>query len=365
MAEGSDSGESKSSDTLLGVPAPRVDSSPDSLARKPVFVRSGTSSAADDEPLPVPRMALPSRSAVVEPPVEKPLEQPAVLSSDEAGASAGKSGRPSRIATVARRYPVLWMVAAPALLATGVIAGVAVSSGKDAKPVASVAAPASPAVAREAALNTKPAAASEKVRPDALAALETKPLASLSAAELLALAAGRSERRLDTAQALRKKLKDEPGLAKDKAVQVELLKQATDTETAREALAAMAALEGSLSADLLYEVWTGTSAKNDATELAQALVYSTDVRPKASPALAVALDLRQAETCEQFQSALPRALKDGDRRALHLLVKLGGKRGCGPKKSQDCYACLRAAPDELTATINAVKSRRSPALAAP
>ncbi len=360
MSEGSDSGDSKSTDTLLGVPAPRVDSSPDSLARRPVFVRSGTSSAADDEPLPVPRMALPSRPAVVEPALSKPSERPPMLGSDEAG--AGESGRPSRMATVARRYPVLWMVAAPALLATGVVAGVVVTSGKEAKPVGSVAVPASSAALPEATLNAKPV---EKVRPDALAALETKPLASLSATELLALAAGRSERRLETAQALRKKLKDEPGLAKDKAVQIELLKQATDTETAREALAAMAALEGSLSADLLYEVWTGTPAKNDATELAQALVYSTDVRPKASPALAVALDLRLAETCEQFQTTLPKALKDGDRRALHLLVKLGAKRGCGPKKSQDCYACLRAAPDELTATINAVKSRRPPVLVAP
>jgi hypothetical protein len=265
---------------------------------------------------------------------------------------------------VARRYPALWMVAAPALLAIGVIAGVAVTSGKEVKPAASAVAPPS-SVLPEAPLNARAAPTLEKVRPAALAALETKPLASLNASELLKLAAGRSERRLEAAQALRKKVQAEPALAKDKAVQAELMKQAADGETAREALAAMAALEGPLSADLLYEVWTGTPAKNDGTELAQALVYSTDVRPKASPALAVALDLRQAETCEQFQSLLPKALKDGDRRSLHLLVKLGAKRGCGPKKSQDCYACLRAAPDELAATINAVKSRRSPSLSAP
>jgi hypothetical protein len=209
----------------------------------------------------------------------------------------------------------------------------------------------------------KPRPAVEKIRPDALAALETKPLESLSAGELLKLAAARSERRLETAQALRKKVEAEPAFAKDKAVQGELLKQAADAETAREALATMAALDGSLGAELLYEVWTGTAARNDATELARALLYSTDVRPKAAPALAVALELRQAETCEQFQVALPKALKDGDRRSLHLLVKLGSKRGCGPKKSQDCFACLRAAPDELTATINAVKSRRSPSVA--
>jgi hypothetical protein len=250
------------------------------------------------------------------------------------------------------------MVAAPVLLATGVVAGVAVTSSKKAAPPATVA-PASSLVADDSRPQQKPTV--EKVRPDALALNDSSGLVS-SASELLELAARRSERRLQTAQALRRKVEAEPALARDKGVQGELLKQAADAETAREALAAMAALEGPLGADLLYEVWTGTPARNDVTELARALVYSTDVRRKASPALAVALDLRQAETCEQFQVALPKALKDGDRRSLHLLVKLGNKRGCGPKKSQDCYACLRAAPDELTATINAVKSRRSPSV---
>jgi hypothetical protein len=148
-------------------------------------------------------------------------------------------------------------------------------------------------------------------------------------------------------------------------VQLELLKWAGDAETARDALAAMAALNGPIGADLLYEVWAGTSARTESTELAHALVYSNDVRPKATPALAIALEVRQAETCEQFQAALPKALKDGDRRSLTPLMKLGNKRGCGPKKSQDCYACLRSQPDELAATINAVKSRRPPVFTAP
>jgi hypothetical protein len=100
--------------------------------------------------------------------------------------------------------------------------------------------------------------------------------------------------------------------------------------------------------------------RTDTTELARALLYSADMRPKASSALGVALDLRAAETCPQYQAILPKALTDGDRRALHLLAKLNAKRGCGPKKTDDCFACLRDKSDELTATINAVKSRRPP-----
>lgn len=352
MSQRSDSGE-KVAGTLLGVPAPRVDSSPDSVARKPVFVRSGTSSAdSDAEPPPVPRMALPSRPGGTEVLLEKPSQLSPPLTTET------RSWRQP-----AGLLAMLWMVG-PLVLLTGLVIGVVAVTATSPEPPATLATAAVPAPAQERPAAPSRAAATKPSTP-ALSEIEAKPLGSLSASELLKLAEARSERQRDAALALRRKLEDSPALAADKAVQLELLKWASDEETAREALGAMAALKGPIGADLLYEVWAGTSARTDATELAHALVYSSDVRPKATPALAVALELRQAETCEQFQSALPKALKDGDRRSLTPLMKLGNKRGCGPKKSQDCYACLRAQPDELTATINAVKSRRSPTFAAP
>jgi hypothetical protein len=219
--------------------------------------------------------------------------------------------------------------------------------------------PAEPSVApaRDVAPAAKP---SDSKAAAAIAQLEGKPAEALSSSELLRLAEGRVEKEREVAHALRLKLESTPALAKDKASQAELLRLASDPDTAREALAAMTQLEAPFGADLLYEVWTGTAVRNDTTELARTLVYSTDVRPKASAALAVALELRLAETCPQYQTAMPKALKDGDRRALHLLTKLLNKRGCGPKKNEDCFACLREQKDELSATINAVKSRRPP-----
>lgn len=358
MSQRSDSRE-KVAGTLLGVPAPRVDSSPDSAARKPVFVRSGTSSAdSDAEPPPVPRMALPSRPGGTEALFEKASQLSPPLTTEKRSSSP-----PGGLLAMLSHFPVLWMVG-PLVVLTALVIGVLVVASTSPKPPSTPAATVVPAPAQEKAA-TPPKAAASKPSAPALSEIEAKPLGSLSASELLKLAEARSERRRDAALALRKKLEDSPALAADKAVQLELLRWASDEETARDALGAMAALNGPVGADLLYEVWAGTSARTDATELAHALVYSSDVRPKATPALAVALELRQAETCEQFQRALPKALKDGDRRSLTPLMKLGNKRGCGPKKSQDCYACLRAQPDELTATINAVKSRRSPAFAAP
>lgn len=346
---------------MLGVPAPRVENSPDSgLLRSPVFVRSPSAVADDGAPPPLPRMALPSRPLVplVAPGASQPptLERPTGLSWFGAVLKLPVS--------IAGGELPLWMVLAPALL---VVAGVAVSiaalaGSSSERPVVGV--PSSSAVAAVAIPSAVSKAVKAKPRQGLLAELEGRSPESLSASELVELAEGRAERQRDAAKSLREKLEDEPALIKDQAVQAELLRLAGDAETARDALATMTAAEAPVGPDLLYEVWTGTTAKTDATELARALVYSKDVRPKASPALAVALDLRVAEKCEQLKAVLPRALTDGDRRVHHLLTKLTAKRGCGPKKNQDCYACLREPADELTATINAVKSRKPPAYSA-
>jgi len=179
------------------------------------------------------------------------------------------------------------------------------------------------------------------------------------------LAEGKREERLQKLSELRDKVRQNPALLADKAVQVELLQASRDPQTAPRALLALASAGSSLGADLMYETWTSTHARTEGTDLSRSLLYSADVRPHASPALSVALELRAAESCEQFKAALPRALKDGDRRSLIPLAKLVSRRGCGPKKAADCYACLREDKDELVATINAAKSRRAPAFPAP
>ena len=138
-----------------------------------------------------------------------------------------------------------------------------------------------------------------------------------------------------------------------------LRRNCDDPETARDALAAMANVPGPIGADLIYEVWTATASRTTATDLARSLIYSKEVRAKASKSLAVALDLRDADTCEKNRDLLERATGDGDHRAFHLLNKLTRKYGCGPNKRQDCYACLRDGKD-LDATLKIVKTRREP-----
>ena len=335
--------KSEADQTLPGVAPPRVDSATDTLQRAPVRVRSGTSVADLDLP-PLSRVAPSTASAVAGGPAPVPMTP------------AGQ-GRLSAVLAMTRRRPVLWMVVTPLLVATSVV----LLSRHRRSPH-----PAGPAT--HAVVTRQAAALAPRQGQDAasavIAQLEAKSPGSLTSRELVVLADARVEQQREAAHALRLKVEAAPSLAKDPTVQTELRHLAADERTAREALAAMAALEPPVAADLLYDTWTSTTERSDTTDLARALVYSLDVRAGVSPALAVALALRVAETCDQYQMILPQALKDGDRRALHLLTKLNAKRGCGPKKAADCYACLRDHGDELKATINAVKSRRAPSYAA-
>jgi hypothetical protein len=335
--------------TLMGVAPPRFESSAQSPLRNPVFVRSGTS-VADVEPVPLPHLSLQS------PPAAAPTAD-----SDAAlqltAASDGAPTTPSQFER-ARRYlgshPALWMLLAPALIAVSAVAVLHATASR--RPTSSERA----APALNHATQASTPANREQSSAEQLAKLEARPPESLNARELALLADARAEALRASAKALRQKIEANPALGKDPALQSELLRLTDDARTSGDALAAIVALEPPLGADLLYEVWTRTAVRTDATDLARALVYSTDVRPKASPALSVALELRVAERCEQYKAILPKALKDGDRRSAQLLSKLHSKRGCGAKKSEDCYACLREPGDELKATINAAKSRRPP-----
>ena len=340
---------SPSDQTLLGVAPPPMEAPAQSPQRSPVFVRSGTS-VTDVEPPPVPRIALPSR----------PPSSPGATGQSAAASSlAPQAEQFERTRRVLGAHPALWMLLAPGLLAVTAIAllrATAVHRGSKLLQTT---------VASANAVGPSATAAPHESAAEQLARLKARPPESLTARELALLAETQAEEARAAGKALRSKIEGNPALGKDPALQRELLRLADDARTSTDALTAMTVLDAPTGADLLYEVWTHTPVRTEATDLARALVLSTDVRPKASPALAVALDLRLAERCEQYQAILPRALKDGDRRSTHLLLKLSGKHGCGPKKRDDCYACLREQPDELTATINAVKSRRPPEFGAP
>lgn len=231
-----------------------------------------------------------------------------------------------------------------------------------APPVLPAPLPAPPIVSASADEKPKPLSLLERVASGEDAAvkeLSAKPAPELRVEEAIALSLGQSAQDVRSARALRDRVDHDPGLIKDPEVLAQLRRNTEDPETARDALAAMANVPGPISPDLIYEVWTATASRTTATDLARSLIYSKEVRAKASKALSVALDLRDADTCEKNRDLLPRASAEGDRRSSHLLNKLTRKYGCGPNKRQDCYACLREGK-ALDDAIKAVKARREP-----
>ena len=101
-------------------------------------------------------------------------------------------------------------------------------------------------------------------------------------------------------------------------------------------------------ADILYEVWVGTKARTPITQLANELVGRADVRGKASASLSIALDLREAKSCDDYHALLPRAVRHGDRRTAPLLSRL-------TKEVEECEL-----ETEVESAIAAARERPSP-----
>jgi hypothetical protein len=275
---------------------------------------------------------------------------------------------------VANRPVPLWAVLAPVLVVTAMLAAlfVGVLGGKSTPPSEASPAPTGTTEAGDPSRVSAPTTGAQgrsltlleraaTGEPTALSTLVQKKPKDLGTDEALAIARGKVAQDVLAAKKLRERLSADPGLAKDKKVVGDLLRFAHGRETTEDALATMAALPGPLSADLVYEVWTGTAEKSEATELARAILLGKDMRPKASPALSVALDLREATTCEESLALLSRAIEQGDKRALVPINRLARRTGCGPNKRQDCYPCLRDG-DLLKKAFNAVRVRREPEL---
>jgi hypothetical protein len=255
---------------------------------------------------------------------------------------------------VARRYPVLWLVAAPVFFAAALILLVAASQPQAARSRSVVPVPSAAAAAR---LPAPASAANTPATPTA--ALADEDPSALGVNELLLLNDDRSTRRRRDAEALAHRLGAQPELVRAPAIQAELLRFAADPDTAAPALGAMARASAPVGADLLYEVWTSRSAAPGTAELARSLLYSREVRPMASAALDAALELRSAASCVALGSALARTQKSGDDRSFRALIKLSSGGSCGPQPG-DCQACLRSNTKLLVAAVKAAKSRRAP-----
>jgi hypothetical protein len=244
----------------------------------------------------------------------------------------------------------LWAILVPlllSLLAVCSFSAFAAGSRRSAQPAAVASAP--PVAA--ARLPSAPPTLDSK-------AIEAKAAEARTAVEALALAELATERKREAAARFNQGLLQAPTSLQKKSTVAELRRLVSDPLTAQQTLAAVASLPGPMGPDVLYELWSATPNKTDATELARSLLSSQDVRGKASKALSMALHLRAIDACGDVGPLLDQARQVGDKRSLGPLAKWKRKRVCSAKGQRDC--CSSDSAKDIAATIDAVKGRRSP-----
>jgi hypothetical protein len=199
----------------------------------------------------------------------------------------------------------------------------------------------------------------EKGDPAAMKQLEGMPPGKRSSVETFALAEARAIAKRKEIAELARKIGLVPKLVKeDKDVKNRIGELLDDREVAPDLLRAYANLPGDTGPTLLYAIVTGPK-KAGTSELAEEVLYSKDVRSKASLGLLVAMDLRKVEKCEELPKLLEKAKVDGDRRSLTPIMRFHQKRGCGEKKLDDCWPCIREGDLLKDATV-ALQKRTPP-----
>jgi len=200
----------------------------------------------------------------------------------------------------------------------------------------------------------------EQGRPQAIDQLEKVAPGERSIEQALALSQGRAAEKHLALTHLRSTVSKSGGLPDAESTK-RLVVFAKDPDTAREVIGMFATLPGPLGPDLLNEFATDKKTPPELAKLAEELLLNKEVRPKASPALALVLDLREATTCEARQTLLEKAIDIGDRRVLSQAVSFIKKTGCGDNKRDDCNPCLRTDNSKILGkAITAARKRKPP-----
>jgi len=124
--------------------------------------------------------------------------------------------------------------------------------------------------------------------------------------------------------------------------------------------AAFALLEGAMGArgaDIAYDLVTTPNVRPWVQTRAETFLQSSAFEKVVTPGLRAIVRLRYSSGCEEKKALLPVLKEHSDERALFELVPLQGKAGCGARKKDDCYVCLRHGP-ELDDAIAAVRGRQ-------
>ncbi len=134
----------------------------------------------------------------------------------------------------------------------------------------------------------------------------------------------------------------DPEASADPKLQEDIRNAALFHDGQDDAFALLESKMGARGVDLLFDIAYGASGRQypQAASRARHSLDIDDVRGRASPALAVLLDFREAKTCEAKRELIDRARAYGDARMASALQPYLATRGCGFFGRADCYPCL-------------------------
>jgi serine/threonine protein kinase len=146
----------------------------------------------------------------------------------------------------------------------------------------------------------------------------------------------------------------DPNASADVKLQEDVRNAALFRDAQDDAFVLLESRMGMRGIDILYDIAYGASGRlyPQAASRARRSLELDDVRRRASPALAVLLDVRAARSCEDKHQLLERAQQEGDARLLPILQQYQSTRGCGFLGRSDCYPCMhrdRALYDAMAA----------------
>jgi serine/threonine-protein kinase len=149
-------------------------------------------------------------------------------------------------------------------------------------------------------------------------------------------------------------LSSDANASADPKLQEDVRNAALFRESQDDAFSLLESRMGPLGIDILYDIAYGASGKQypQAAARARHSLDVDEVRERASPALAVLLDFRDAKPCEAKHALLDRVGEHGDARMLLVLQPYLATRGCGFLSHADCFPCMHkdtALRDAMTA----------------
>jgi hypothetical protein len=224
--------------------------------------------------------------------------------------------------------------------------------------VASTVASGDPGVFEGAGVSAELLARAERGELEALKRIELRARTERSIADARALVLGHAELTRRDGVRLVEDLERDASLWKDRATLARLVELARDPAVAPDVLAALARTGHPTAADLLHELRLDFPKGARLALYAEDLLFSAELRPKWSDALRMAIELYEVQGCPKALTLIDRARERADDRALGAFGRLVEREGCGPKRRDDCYPCLRD-PEHERALIDAREAARS------